>query len=136
MAETKAPAERPLSPHILIYRWPLPMVMSIAHRITGAGLYVGTLLVAWWLLAAAAGPNAYAHVAGFLGSFLGRLILFGYTWALMHHMLGGIRHLIWDLGYGFTPREREGLSLATVIGSVSLTLILWGLGYLVMGGSR
>src|SRR5215472_7145540 len=128
MAETKAPVERPLSPHILIYRWPLPMAMSIAHRITGGALYLGTLLVAWWLLAAAAGPNAYASVAAFMGSFLGRLILFGYTWALIHHTLGGIRHLVWDLGYGFTAKEREWLSLATVIGSASLTLILWGLG--------
>jgi succinate dehydrogenase / fumarate reductase, cytochrome b subunit len=134
MAESEADAERPLSPHILIYRWPLPMAMSIAHRMTGGALYLGTLLVAWWLLAAAAGPNAYATVASFMGSFLGRLILFGYTWALMHHMLGGIRHLIWDLGYGFAVKEREWLSLASIIGSASLTLILWGLGYLVMGG--
>jgi len=134
MADSKAAVERPLSPHISIYRWPLPMAMSIAHRITGGALYVGTLLVAWWLLAAAVGPNAYATVAAFMGSFLGRLILFGYTWALIHHMLGGIRHLIWDLGYGFTAKEREWLSLATVIGSASLTLLLWGLGYLVKGG--
>jgi succinate dehydrogenase / fumarate reductase cytochrome b subunit len=134
MADTKAPAERPLSPHILIYRWPLPMAMSILHRMTGGALYVGTLLVAWWLLAAAAGPNAYAAVAGFMASFLGRVILFGYTWALLHHMLGGIRHLIWDLGYGFSAKEREWLSLATAIGSVSLTLVLWVIGYLVMGG--
>jgi succinate dehydrogenase / fumarate reductase cytochrome b subunit len=134
MADTKAPAERPLSPHILIYRWPLPMAMSIAHRITGAGLYVGTLLVAWWLLAAAAGPNAYGTVAGFMASIFGRLILFGYTWALVHHMLGGIRHLIWDLGYGFAAKEREWLAHATWIGSASLTLILWAVGYLVMGG--
>lgn len=134
MAETKAPVERPLSPHLLIYRWPLPMAMSIAHRITGGALYFGTLLVAWWLIAAASGPNPYATVAGFMSSFLGRLILFGYTWALLHHMLGGIRHLIWDTGRGFTQSEREWLSLATIVGSIALTLILWVLGYLVMGG--
>jgi succinate dehydrogenase / fumarate reductase cytochrome b subunit len=133
MTDTRAPVERPISP-FWIYRWPLPMAMSIAHRITGGALYVGTPLVAWWLLATAAGPNAYAAVAGFMGSFFGRLILFGYTWALLHHMLGGIRHLVWDLGYGFSPKEREWLSLATVIGSASLTLILWGVGYLVKGG--
>jgi succinate dehydrogenase / fumarate reductase cytochrome b subunit len=134
MAETKAPVERPLSPHLQIYRWPLPMVMSILHRITGAALYFGTLLVAWWLMAAAAGPNAYATVAAFMSSFLGRLILFGYTWALLHHMLGGIRHLIWDTGHGFSPKEREWLSFATAVGSISLTLVLWMLGYLVKGG--
>jgi succinate dehydrogenase / fumarate reductase cytochrome b subunit len=133
MADSRM-AERPLSPHLTIYRWPLPMAMSIVHRITGGGLYVGTLLVAWWLMAAAAGPNAYATVAGFMGSFLGRLILFGYTWALIHHMLGGIRHLIWDTGHGFAAHERNWLAHATWIGSISLTLILWLFGYLVMGG--
>lgn len=136
MAETKTAAERPLSPHLLIYRWPLPMVMSIVHRITGAGLYFGTLLVAWWLIAAAAGPNPYSSFATFMSSFIGRLLLFGYTWALLHHMLGGVRHLIWDTGHGFGAAERERLALATVIGSVSLTVILWVLGYLVMGGSH
>ena len=136
MAETKARVERPLSPHLLIYRWPLPMAMSIAHRITGAGLYFGTLLVAWWLIAAAAGPNPYATVAGFMSSFLGRLILFGYTWALLHHMLGGIRHLIWDTGRGFSQSEREWLSLATLVGSIVLTFVLWVLGYLVTWGTH
>ena len=136
MAETKAPVERPLSPHLLIYKPTLTMTLSIVHRITGAGLYFGTLLVAWWLIAAAAGPNPYSNVAAFMSSFFGRLILFGYTWALLHHMLGGIRHLIWDTGHGFSASEREWLSLATAVGSVSLTLILWVFGYLVMGGSH
>ena len=85
------------------------MMMSIVHRITGAALYFGTLLLAWWLIAAASGPNAYAKVQWFIGTFIGRLILFGYTWALIHHMLGGIRHLIWDTGRGFGPTEREWL---------------------------
>ena len=135
MAETKAP-ERPLSPHLQVYRWPLPMLMSILHRITGAGLYFGTLLMAWWLSAAGSGPNAYATIGSFINSFFGRLILFGYTWALIHHMLGGIRHLIWDTGRGFAPHEREGLSLATAIGSISLTLLIWIVGYFVVGGAR
>jgi succinate dehydrogenase / fumarate reductase, cytochrome b subunit len=133
MAETKV-NQRPLSPHMQIYRWPLPMAMSIAHRITGAGLYVGTLLMAWWLIAAASGPNAYSRVGAFINSGLGRLILFGYTWALIHHMLGGIRHLIWDTGRGFAPHEREGLALATIVGSIVLTVLLWIIGYLYIGG--
>ncbi len=138
MAEAKASTakERPLSPHLQIYRWPVPMMMSIVHRITGAGLYFGTLLMAWWLIAAAAGPNAYASFAAFINSFLGRLILFGYTWAVLHHMFGGIRHLIWDTGRGFDAQEREWLSLATAVASVSLTLLLWIVGYLVIGGPR
>ena len=134
MAGSKV-SERPISPHMQIYRWPLPMAMSILHRITGGGLYVGTLLMAWWLIAASSGPNAYATFGGFINSFIGRLILFGYTWALLHHMLGGIRHLIWDTGHGFEAHEREWLSLATALGSVGLTLVLWIIGYLTMGGA-
>ena len=99
----------------------LTMMMSIAHRITGAGLYFGTLLLAWWLIAASSGPNAYAKVQWFMGTFIGRLILFGYTWALIHHALGGIKHLIWDLGYGFGPAEREWLTAATLAGSIAAT---------------
>jgi succinate dehydrogenase / fumarate reductase cytochrome b subunit len=135
MAGTKA-RERPISPHLQIYRWPLPMAMSIVHRVTGVGLYFGTLLVAWWLIAAGSGPNAYSRISGFINSGFGRLILFGYTWALIHHMLGGIRHLIWDMGYGFDAHEREGLSLATLVGSVLLTVVLWVVGYLMVGGPR
>ena len=133
---TDAASARPISPHLQIYRPTLTMVMSIVHRITGAALYFGMLLLAWWLLAAANGPNSYANVEWFMGSFIGRLTLFGYTWALIHHMLGGIRHLIWDSIHGFEPAEREGLTLATLIGSITLTLVLWVVGYLVMGGPR
>jgi len=113
MADVKAPVERPLSPHLFIYKPMLTMLMSIVHRITGAGLYFG-----------------------FMSSLFGRLTLFGYTWALMHHMLGGIRHLIWDNGYGFGAQQREWLAIATLVGSIGLTVIIWVLGYLVMGGSR
>lgn len=134
MADTKAPAERPLSPHLQIYRPTLTMVMSIVHRITGAALYFGTLLLAWCLLAAASGPNDYATVKWFMETLFGRLILFGYTWALLHHALGGIRHLIWDLGYGFGPSEREWLTVATLVGSIGLTILIWFVGYLSMGG--
>jgi succinate dehydrogenase / fumarate reductase cytochrome b subunit len=135
MAEPKATAERPLSPHLQIYRWPVTMTMSILHRITGAALYVGTLLLAWWLIAAAAGPGSFATVQWVMGTPLGLLVLFGYTWALMHHMLGGIRHFVWDLGYGFEPRERIWLSWATLVGSVVLTLAVWIVGYFVAGNA-
>jgi len=134
MADTRAPIERPLSPHLQIYRPTLTMLMSIVHRITGSALYFGTLILAWCLVAAAAGPNAYAGVQWFMETLLVRLVLVGYTWALMHHMLGGIRHLIWDLGYGFGPSEREWLTVATLVGSVGLTIVIWFIGYLVMGG--
>ena len=136
MPETRVPVERPLSPHLTIYRLTLTMMMSIVHRITGAALYIGTLLVAWWLIAAASGPNGYATVQWFMGSWIGRLMLFGYTWALIHHMLSGLRYLIWDTGRGFGPSEREWLVRATLFGSVTLTVVLWIVGYLVFGGSR
>src|SRR3981189_1990231 len=136
MADTKAPVERPLSPHLFIYKPTLTMLMSIAHRVTGASLYFGTLLLAWWLLAAATSPPPYAGIGAFMNSILGRLILFGYTWALMHHMLGGIRHLIWDTGRGFGASEREWLAIATLVGSISLTIIIWVVGYLSVGGPR
>ena len=136
MAETKARVARPLSPHLQIYRPTLTMMMSIVHRITGFGLYFGTLILAWWFLAAASGPNSYGKFEWFAGSIIGRLILFGYTWALIHHMLGGIRHLIWDTGRGFGPSEREWLAAANLIGSVAITVLLWIVGLLAMGGPR
>lgn len=110
------------------------MVLSIVHRVTGIALYVGTLLMAWWLIAAASGPTAYANIQGFTSSWIGRLILFGYTWALLHHMLGGLRHFVWDLGYGFGPTEREWLTRAVLIGSITLTLVIWVIAYAVGGG--
>lgn len=136
MAHTRRAVERPLSPHLGIYRPMLTMMMSVAHRITGAALFFGTLLLTWWLLAAASGPTAYAKVQAFTGSIFGMLILFGYTWALIHHMLGDIRHLIWDTGRGFGPTEREWLTLATIVGSVGLTLLIWIVGYMFIGGTR
>lgn len=136
MADTRRAVERPLSPHLSIYKPMLTMMMSIVHRITGGALFFGTLLMTWWLLAAASGPTAYAKVQAFTGSIIGMLILFGYTWALIHHMLGGIRHLIWDTGRGFGPVEREWLTLATIIGSVGLTLLIWIVGFFFIGGAR
>jgi succinate dehydrogenase / fumarate reductase cytochrome b subunit len=133
MAETKVPA-RPLSPHLQIYRPMLTMMMSIVHRITGAGLYFGMLILAWWLLAAASGPNAYAKFQWFMETLIGRVVLVGFTWALIHHMLGGIRHLIWDTGALLDKTSIEILAWATIIGSTALTLALWVVGYWLRGG--
>jgi succinate dehydrogenase / fumarate reductase, cytochrome b subunit len=128
MADSIKTGERPLSPHLQIYRPMLTMMMSILHRITGAALYVGTLILAWWLVAAATGPGAFATAQAFLGSWFGKLVLFGYTWALMHHMLGGIRHFIWDTGRGFGVEEREWLAKASLAGSLVLTVLIWAVG--------
>ncbi|ODS00555.1 succinate dehydrogenase [Methyloceanibacter methanicus] len=130
----KLEAERPLSPHLQIYRPMLTMMMSIAHRITGAGLAVGFALLTWWLVAISIGPNAYAYVQDFFGSLLGRALLFAFTWALIHHMLGGIRHLIWDTGAGLDKQTIEIFALATIIGSIVLTVLVWIIGYYAMGG--
>jgi succinate dehydrogenase / fumarate reductase cytochrome b subunit len=130
MAEAKA-VERPLSPHLQIYRWSWTMTMSIVHRVTGTANYVGTVLVAVWLLAMATSPAAYQSVQWFFGTIIGRLILFGYTWSLLHHMLGGVRHLVWDFGHGMEPGTRMNMARFTLVGSIVLTLLVWFLGYMV-----
>jgi len=117
--------KRPLSPHLLIYRPMLTMMMSIVHRITGAALYGGTLLLAWYLIALAGGETSFARVSSVYGSVLGLLVLFGFTWALFHHLLGGIRHLVWDLGYGMDHPEREYLAKGSLIGGIAITILIW-----------
>ena len=124
-------SNRPLSPHLQIYK-PIPtMVMSIVHRLTGVALYFGTLVFAWWLFAASTSEYYFDFVQTFLGTWFGRLILFGFTWALMHHMLGGIRHLIWDTGRLFDKQMSTKLAYATIILSVLLTILIWVAGYAV-----
>jgi succinate dehydrogenase / fumarate reductase cytochrome b subunit len=134
MAESKRAVERPLSPHLGIYRPQINMVVSIVHRLTGAALYVGTLLLAAWLIAAAMGEQAFAVVSEIFGHPLGKLVLLGYSWALIHHMLGGMRHLLWDTGRGLQPRSADFLSWLTVIGSLALTAALWAVGISLRGG--
>src|SRR5215831_329187 len=95
------PSGRPLSPHLQIYRWPITMAASIAHRATGIALYAGTLVLLWWVVAVASGPQPYEAFVAAVEHPLGRLVLFGFVWSLSFHMLNGIRHLAWDLGYGF-----------------------------------
>ncbi len=109
----------------------LTMMMSIAHRITGAGLAVGFALLTWWLVAVSMGPEAYNHVQSFFGSFIGRALLFAFTWALIHHMLGGLRHFVWDMGAGFELATANLMARATIIGSIALTILIWVVGYMV-----
>jgi succinate dehydrogenase / fumarate reductase, cytochrome b subunit len=122
-----------LSPHLQVYRMIPTMAMSIAHRITGAALYFGTLLLAWWLIAAATSESHFNVVSSVFGSWFGRLVLFGYTWVLMHHMLGGIRHLIWDTGSAMEKETATRLAWATLAGSIILTVLIWIVGYLAGG---
>lgn len=101
------------------------MAASIAHRATGVALYGGTLLIALWLIAAASGPAAYETAQWIAGSILGRLVLFGYTFVLLHHMVGGLRHFVWDLGYGFDPQARMNLAKYNLVASGVLTVLVW-----------
>jgi succinate dehydrogenase / fumarate reductase, cytochrome b subunit len=133
MADAKGGAARPLSPHLQIYKPMINMVMSILHRITGAALYFGTLLLAWWLLATAQGEKHYAVFNAVIGHPIGKIVLFGYTWALIHHMLGGIRHLYWDTGRGFGLASINRLSWLSAFGSIALTLAVWAIGLKLRG---
>jgi succinate dehydrogenase / fumarate reductase cytochrome b subunit len=124
-------ARRPLSPHLQIYRPMLTMMMSIMHRITGVALYAGTLLLAWWLIAASTDARAFATANSVLTSIPGQIVLLGFTWALFHHLFGGIRHFIWDTGRGMDHPEREYLAQATWIGGLALTVVVWVVAYMV-----
>jgi len=124
--------ERPLSPHLQIYSPLVNMVMSIMHRITGAALYFGSLLVAWWLIAAATGPDYYNYVSSLFATWPGKVVLLGYTWVLMHHMVGGLRHFIWDTGHGYDLKTIDILSWGTLAASFTLTAIIWA--FVALGG--
>ena len=107
------------------------MAMSVAHRITGVALYGGIAMFAIWLVALASGPDAFEEVQELFGSPLGILVLFGYTWILLHHMFGGVRHLVWDFGHGMEPEQRINMARLTLVGSVALTLLIWVLALLL-----
>lgn len=132
-ATHQRPRSRPLSPHLQVYRLIPTMLMSIVHRITGAALYFGTLLVAAWLIAAATSPEWFDCVSWLYGSLLGRLVLFGYTWALLHHLIGGIRHLVWDTGAGLDKQLSTKIAVAMPYVSVALTVLVWIVGYMARG---
>ena len=133
MSQTKPTVQRPLSPHLGIYRMQINMAMSIIHRITGAALYFGTILLAAWLISAATSADAFRFLNGLLGHPLGQLVMFGYTWALIHHMFGGIRHLIWDTGRALDIKSADTLGWLSIIGSISLTIVLWFIGLSMRG---
>lgn len=114
---------RPLSPHLTIYRPQLTSMTSIFVRITGNGLIVAALLVVWWLLAAATSPEAFARADAVITSWFGDLVMFLSLWALWYHLLGGLRHLIWDTGRGLDVPTAEKMGLGMISGSVVLTLL-------------
>ena len=125
MSDSNSPA-RPLSPHLQVYRPQLTSMLSILHRGTGIALSVGTVLLAVWIIALAAGPDALAPVHHFMGSWIGLLLLFGWTFAIFYHLANGIRHLFWDAGYGLELESAYASGYAVVAASVVLTVITWG----------
>jgi succinate dehydrogenase / fumarate reductase cytochrome b subunit len=118
-------AERPLSPHLGIYRWYFTMALSIAHRASGVALAAGLVLLTWWLLALASGPEAFATVQGIVDSWFGALVLFGYTFVLFYHFGNGIRHLAWDFGYGFELEIARMSGYAVLAFAGVMTLFVW-----------
>ena len=122
---------RPLSPHIQVYRWQWTMLLSIAHRATGVVLSVGTLLLVWWLAAAAAGPESYDAFRGFIGSFFGQLLLIGWVFCLYYHLLNGIRHLVWDSVNWLELDSAYTSGVVVVSCAIGLTVLSFIVGWIV-----
>lgn len=127
--------ERPLSPHLLIYRPQITSVLSITHRFAGVALSFGALVLTYWLTSAAYGPEAFARAQAALGSWFGRLVLFGLTFSLFFHLCNGVRHLAWDVGWGFEMNQLRATGWLVVAASLVLTLASWFAAYAVAAGA-
>ncbi len=115
--------DRPLSPHLQVYRPQITSVLSILHRITGVALTFATLLLTWWLVAAAYGPEQFASAQAFLGSWIGQLLLWGFTFAVFYHLANGVRHLLWDFGWGFEITQVRTTGIVVVAFAAVATVI-------------
>lgn len=124
-----ANVKRPTSPHLQIYKWGGHMALSILHRISGVALGGGTLLLAWWLMALASGPDAYQLFQYCMGTIFGKVVLMGFTLALMLHLCNGVRHLFWDMGMGFDIETTARTNILVFLGTAVLTALSWGIGY-------
>lgn len=134
MAEkAKGTRARPLSPHLQIYRWPVTMASSITHRATGIALAAGTVLVAWWLIAAAMGADEYDTFSRVARSPLGILVLFGFVWSLSFHLLNGVRHLAWDAGFGFEVKTAERSGVLVYVLSAVIAIGIFAYVYATKG---
>lgn len=133
MAKSAAPAERPLSPHLQIYRWPVTMASSIAHRASGIVNSAGLLLLTAWVFSVAMGPAAYGTVNGIATSWIGLIVLYGFTVSLSYHLLNGVRHLFWDMGKGLLLPTARSTAWLVLIGSVVLATAIWAAGFAARG---
>ncbi len=128
-----AQGERPLSPHLEVYKPQLTSVLSIIHRMTGVALAGGTLFLTWWLIAAAMGPEAYAFTQWMWGTWLGYLVLFGFSVSLFYHLCNGIRHLFWDVGQGYEIETVYRSGWSVLAATAVLTFAAWVIGLGVAG---
>lgn len=127
-------ATRPLSPFITVYRWPVTMATSIIHRMTGVALAGGTLFLAWWLIAAASGPETYQFFYAAAESPFGQIVMFGFVWSLAYHLVNGIRHLAWDFGYGYEVATANRTGVLVFVLSLLMAVGAFALAYLGKGG--
>lgn len=116
-----------MSPHLSVWRWHITMAGSIAHRVTGVGLYLGALLAACWALSLASGPDAYAAFKACMASPLGVLVMFGMTVSFFYHLAAGVRHTIWDLGHGLDLKTANAITVATFAFAIAATLAVWAI---------
>lgn len=126
--------DRPLSPHLQVYRPQITSVLSILHRITGVALTFATLLLTWWLAAAAYGPEQFADAQAFLGSWFGQLLLWGFTFAVFYHLANGVRHLLWDFGWGFEIDQVRKTGIA-VVGFAAVATVITLIAAYAAGGA-
>lgn len=129
-----AERDRPLSPHLQIWRWQLHMALSILHRTTGMINSLGTILLVWWLIAIASGPAAFGQIDAVLSHWLGRLVLFGLTLSLTFHLCSGLRHLVMDSGQALELKANRQAGILVIVGAVVLTLVVWIAAYMAAGG--
>lgn len=119
-----------MSPHLQVWRWHVTMLTSILNRVTGVGLYGGGLIVAAWAVALASGPEAYGTFMTLLGSPLGKLVMFGMTASMFYHLANGVRHLIWDFGYGLDIKSANASSYAVFGFTIAATLAVWAIAFM------
>lgn len=135
-AAARGPAQRPLSPHMQVWRWHVTMFTSIAHRGSGIALYAGILALAGWVIALAAGADAYGAYMALLGSPLGLLVLFGLTVAFLYHLANGVRHLFWDAGKGFEPKTADMTGWAAIVFGLVAAVLIWIIAFVRMGAAQ
>lgn len=124
---SKASRERPLSPHLQVWRWHITMATSILHRATGVALYVGALIAAAWAISLASGPEAYATFKTLMGSPLGKVVMFGLTLSFFYHLANGVRHLVWDVGSGFNVKTANATSVLVFAFTAAATIAVWAI---------